>query len=130
MTMRSKGSSKIIGAAIVPTMALPTLTQNPASRFRYQITMKEITAEIAVNLVIGSAGPTTLGSCCTSASTKATRATRNTTTASDQAVTIAAATNLSGPLGATGCRRRHAAAMTSSAATTSRTDSAMEPLPV
>src|SRR6266566_552678 len=29
ITMRSKGSSKIIGAAMVPTMALPTATQNP-----------------------------------------------------------------------------------------------------
>jgi hypothetical protein len=29
ITMRSKGSSKIIGAAMVPTMALPQATQNP-----------------------------------------------------------------------------------------------------
>src|SRR5579872_2012089 len=55
MTMRSKGSSKIIGAAIVPTMALPTATQNPLCLARYTITKKATKPESSVTGVIGSA---------------------------------------------------------------------------
>src|ERR1019366_5889472 len=57
ITMRSNGSSNIIGAAIVPTMALPKATQNPLRLARYAITIKAATPEITVIGVIGSAGP-------------------------------------------------------------------------
>ena len=57
MTMRSKGSSKIIGAAIVPTMALPKATQKPLRLARYAITIKATNADVIVTGVIGSAGP-------------------------------------------------------------------------
>ncbi len=52
ITMRSKGSSKIIGAAIVPIMALPKATQNPLRLARYAITIKVTNAEIIVTGVM------------------------------------------------------------------------------
>src|SRR4051794_7905955 len=52
MTRRSKGSSKIIGAAIVPTMALPMAILGPLWRARYRMTKKAITAELYVNFEI------------------------------------------------------------------------------
>ena len=57
ITMRSNGSSKIIGAAIVPTMALPTATQNPLRLARYAITKKVTNPESMVTGVIGFTGP-------------------------------------------------------------------------
>jgi len=57
ITMRSNGSSKIIGAAIVPTMALPIATRNPLCCAKYTITKKATTPEVAVTGVIGFAGP-------------------------------------------------------------------------
>ena len=48
ITMRSNGSSKIIGAAIVPTMALPKATQNPLRLAKYAITIKATTPEVSV----------------------------------------------------------------------------------
>jgi len=56
ITMRSKGSSKIIGAAMVPTIALPTATQNPLRLARYAITKKATNPEISVTGVMGFAG--------------------------------------------------------------------------
>lgn len=69
ITMRSNGSSKIIGAAIVPTMALPTATQNPLCLAIYAITKKATNPESAVIGVIGSAGPVIWPSCRYSVST-------------------------------------------------------------
>jgi hypothetical protein len=57
ITMRSNGSSKIIGAAIVPTMALPKATQNPLRLARYAITRKATTPDDSVIGVIGFPGP-------------------------------------------------------------------------
>jgi hypothetical protein len=57
ITIRSNGSSKIIGAAIAPTMALPKATQNPLRLARYAITRKVITPEVSVMGVIGFPGP-------------------------------------------------------------------------
>src|SRR5260370_35159289 len=48
ITMRSKGSSKIIDEAIVPTMALPTATRNPLCLVRYAITKKTTTPAVNV----------------------------------------------------------------------------------
>ena len=57
ITMRLNGSSKIIGAAIVPTMALPKATQNPLRLARYAIAKKAINPESIVMGVIGFVGP-------------------------------------------------------------------------
>ena len=57
ITMRSNGSSKIIGAAIVPTMALPKATQKPLRLARYAITKKATNPESIVMGVIGFFGP-------------------------------------------------------------------------
>src|SRR5690348_10381249 len=57
MTMRSKGSSKIIGAAMVPTIAAPIAAQKPlrfAKYARTPIKTKETSAEVSVMGVIGS----------------------------------------------------------------------------
>ena len=54
--MRSKGSSKIIGAAMVPTMALPKAIQNPLRLVRYAITKKVTNPESIVTGVMGFAG--------------------------------------------------------------------------
>src|SRR5690242_17197671 len=48
ITIRSKGSSKISGAAIVPTIALPRAVLNPILRVRNRITKKVTIAEIIV----------------------------------------------------------------------------------
>jgi hypothetical protein len=56
ITMRSKGSSKIIGAAMVPTIALPTAAQNPLRSARNTIMKKATAAEVIVTGVIGLAG--------------------------------------------------------------------------
>ncbi len=53
MVMRSKGSSNIIGAAIVPTRALPNAVFSPRGRLKYAITMKVIRPH---NAVIGAVG--------------------------------------------------------------------------
>ena len=57
ITMRSNGSSKIIGAAMVPTMALPKATQNPLRLARYAIMRKATTPDDSVMGVIGFPGP-------------------------------------------------------------------------
>ena len=57
ITMRSNGSSNIIGAAMVPTMALPKATQNPLRLARYAITRKATTPDDSVMGVIGFPGP-------------------------------------------------------------------------
>ena len=57
ITMRSNGSSNIIGAAIVPTMALPKATQNPLRLAKYAITIKATNPEVSVTGVIGFTGP-------------------------------------------------------------------------
>jgi len=57
ITMRSNGSSKIIGAAMVPTMALPKATQNPLRLARYAITIKASNPEVTVTGVMGFTGP-------------------------------------------------------------------------
>src|SRR5260370_30206792 len=53
ITMRSNGNSNIIGAAIVPTMALPKATQNPLRLARYAIARKATTPKVTVTGVIG-----------------------------------------------------------------------------
>src|SRR5579863_7501002 len=63
ITMRSNGSSKISGAAMVPTMALPTATQNPLCLAIYTITKKATNPESSVTGVIWSAGPVIWPSC-------------------------------------------------------------------
>lgn len=63
ITMRSNGSSKIIGAAIVPTMALPKATQNPLRLARYAITKKVTNPESSVTGVIGFTGPVKCPTC-------------------------------------------------------------------
>lgn len=60
ITMRSNGSSKIIGAAIAPTMALPTATQNPLCFFIYAIiaiTAKVTNPDASVMGEIGFVAP-------------------------------------------------------------------------
>lgn len=57
ITMRSNGSSNIIGAAMVPTMALPNVIQNPLRLARYAITKKVTNPESIVTGVIGFTGP-------------------------------------------------------------------------
>ena len=69
ITMRSKGSSKIIGAAIVPTMALPTATQNPLRLARYAIPKKATNPEVSVTEVMGFAGAVKGPTCRYNAST-------------------------------------------------------------
>ena len=56
ITIRSKGSSKIIGAAMVPTRALTKAIQNPLRLARYAITKKVTNAESIVTGVMGFAG--------------------------------------------------------------------------
>src|SRR6266702_7298640 len=57
ITMRSKGSSKIIGAAMAPTMALPEATQSPPRCARDTITKKASTPEVSVTGAMGFIGP-------------------------------------------------------------------------
>ncbi|MCP8314813.1 MAG: hypothetical protein H3Z53_10670 [archaeon] len=54
LTIKSKGSSKIIGAAIVPTKALPNANFIPYLRDPYPIIKKQHTA---ASIVIGFIGP-------------------------------------------------------------------------
>src|SRR5215472_14524223 len=66
MTIRSKGSSKISGAAIVPTMALPMAVLTPLLCVRDRITKKVTMAAIMVIGVIGLVDVKDI-LCCTSA---------------------------------------------------------------
>jgi hypothetical protein len=56
MTMRSKGNSKIIGAAIAPTAALASLTGQSCDLATMRIATKMTTAQVPVTGVMGCGG--------------------------------------------------------------------------
>ena len=56
MTMRSKGNSKIIGAAAAPMAALPSLTGQSCDLARMRMVTKMVIAQAPVTGVMGCGG--------------------------------------------------------------------------
>jgi hypothetical protein len=130
ITIRSKGNSKINGAAMVPTMALPKATQNPLFLARYAITKKVTNPESIVTGVMGSFCPVKGPICRYNSSTYAVSATRNMVTDNNQITTIEKPRNFPGLLTQMGWRNRKAKYNKTAVMINRTTARIMEPLPV
>jgi len=88
MTMRSKGNSKTIGAAIAPTAALASLTGQPCDLATMRMVTKMITAQAPVTGRMGYGGRRCSRWCWRIALTYWEAQARNAVMASSQAITM------------------------------------------
>ena len=105
ITMRSKGSSKISGAAMVPTMALPMAALAPLLCVRYRMTKKVTMAAVRVTEVIGLVD-VKLIPCCASARPQTVMAVRKVRIAKTKLLMSSAPRNFPGRIPGFPCRKR------------------------